>query len=380
MSGTTIVTAMAPALGTSGLVSVLATIAGGLSLGWTYLRWGLLYSTVELRLTVVFIFAAGIFWSLLDVIMSMLPLWTCCAFVAVLPFVSVAMLRRAALKISKPHAPTQRHLFDNLFAMGKVWIVILSVSLVTSTFIASGSSLPQIGRTTFSVINFCLITVVSLFIIIWALRTNFPFDFPLLWRLMTFVLAGGLVLAAIVPDSMFVTVFFRTAPGILIPTTWLTVCDIARHSGSKRSLVIGLGLGAYSFASFMGIVIDGSVSGIVSMHIVSTMLLFLLFVVSGLCLETRDPDIRRIFEDLNDSTPVASEFSTVDERCELLGRQHALTAREIEVMQMICKGRSRSFIAEALVVSENTVKSHASHIYGKLGIHSREELQKLIGF
>lgn len=143
-------------------------------------------------------------------------------------------------------------------------------------------------------------------------------------------------------------------------------------------MVIGFGLGAYSLASFLGIVVVGSFSGIVDLHVISTVLLFLLFIVSGLCLETRDPDIRKIFEDLNEPMRIAAEFSTIDERCDLLGRQYLLTEREIEVMQMVCKGRSRSFIAEALVLSENTVKSHVSHIYAKLGIHSKRDLQRLI--
>lgn len=46
---------------------------------------------------------------------------------------------------------------------------------------------------------------------------------------------------------------------------------------------------------------------------------------------------------------------------------------------MVCKGRSRTFIAEALFISENTVKAHVGHIYAKLDVHSRKELQQLIG-
>lgn len=378
MAAATITTAMAPQLNLGSTAVVSMTVLGGVALGWTYLRWGLFYSTVDLRQAVVFIFVAGIVWSLLDVVMSLLPLKACCAFIAVLPFASTLMLRKAKQRTPKSNSSTRLFPPSSLVAMWKVWAVILSVSLVTSTFIASGTALPPISVSVFAVINFCLITILSLFIVIWALKTSLPFDFPLLWRLMTFVLAVGLVLAAIAPDSLFVTVFFRSAPGILIPTTWLTVCEIAKHSGANRRMVIGFGLGAYSLASFLGIVVVGSFSGIVDLHVISTVLLFLLFIVSGLCLETRDPDIRKIFEDLNEPMRIAAEFSTIDERCDLLGRQYLLTEREIEVMQMVCKGRSRSFIAEALVLSENTVKSHVSHIYAKLGIHSKRDLQRLI--
>ena len=46
---------------------------------------------------------------------------------------------------------------------------------------------------------------------------------------------------------------------------------------------------------------------------------------------------------------------------------------------MLCAGRSRSYIAETLFISENTVKTHSDRLYKKLGVHSREELQELVG-
>ncbi len=55
-----------------------------------------------------------------------------------------------------------------------------------------------------------------------------------------------------------------------------------------------------------------------------------------------------------------------------------LTDREIEVMALICQGRSKSYIAESLFISENTVKAPWKRLYEKLGVHSKQALIDLV--
>lgn len=55
-----------------------------------------------------------------------------------------------------------------------------------------------------------------------------------------------------------------------------------------------------------------------------------------------------------------------------------LSAREAEVMELLARGNSVARIAEMLVVSENTVRTHSKRIYVKLDIHKRQELVDLI--
>jgi LuxR family maltose regulon positive regulatory protein len=50
-----------------------------------------------------------------------------------------------------------------------------------------------------------------------------------------------------------------------------------------------------------------------------------------------------------------------------------LSERELDVLQLLVEGQTNYEIARALRVSVNTVKTHLSHIYGKLGVHNRRE-------
>ncbi len=53
-----------------------------------------------------------------------------------------------------------------------------------------------------------------------------------------------------------------------------------------------------------------------------------------------------------------------------------LTARELEVLQLMSQGLANKQIALALGISEHTVKFHLSSLYAKLGISSRTEAVK----
>lgn len=50
-----------------------------------------------------------------------------------------------------------------------------------------------------------------------------------------------------------------------------------------------------------------------------------------------------------------------------------LTPREKEVLSLIAEGKSNHEIAGILNITRNTVKSHLTHIYGALGIHTRTQ-------
>ncbi len=54
-----------------------------------------------------------------------------------------------------------------------------------------------------------------------------------------------------------------------------------------------------------------------------------------------------------------------------IANRPTLTAKETELLALLCRGLDRRQIAATLVVSENTVKTHLSSLYRKLGVTGR---------
>ncbi|WP_124061393.1 helix-turn-helix transcriptional regulator [Gordonibacter sp. Marseille-P4307] len=55
-----------------------------------------------------------------------------------------------------------------------------------------------------------------------------------------------------------------------------------------------------------------------------------------------------------------------------------LSQRESEVLVLLGKGRTIEITADKLNISFNTAKTHIRQVYGKLGVHTRQQLLDLI--
>ena len=67
--------------------------------------------------------------------------------------------------------------------------------------------------------------------------------------------------------------------------------------------------------------------------------------------------------------PAPAAFALNEQKVEELG----ITRRELEILELIAAGLSNREIAEKIFVSENTVKTHSSRIFDKLGARRRTQ-------
>ena len=87
----------------------------------------------------------------------------------------------------------------------------------------------------------------------------------------------------------------------------------------------------------------------------------------GLRLTRRQPSV------VVKEVPLVQPFTRDDSKREDLG----ITPRELEILELIAKGMSNREIADKLYVSENTVKTHSSRVFDKLGARRRTQAVQL---
>ena len=68
----------------------------------------------------------------------------------------------------------------------------------------------------------------------------------------------------------------------------------------------------------------------------------------------------------------------LSKQAQALRLRYRLSARETEVMEYVARGYTVASIAQELIVSENTIRTHTKRIYAKLDIHKKRDLIEML--
>lgn len=199
-----------------------------------------------------------------------------------------------------------------------------------------------------------------------------------------FVVAGFLAMTMDLSGFEAAAVSLLSAGNTLFDmVAWLVLIAVASRNSRGAVAAFAWGRGVGSLGTTLGAAVGvranelaGSGAPLFDVLVAAIILLFVGYALFGLHAFS--------FEEVVDGvTPVEDAVASVpkptfDERCRAVARRYELTPRELEVFQMLARGRDRTYIQEQLVVSRNTVKSHVKHIYAKLGIHSHQDLIDLV--
>ena len=180
-------------------------------------------------------------------------------------------------------------------------------------------------------------------------------------------------------NEVFVAGFVMKC-GFLVYTSlmWSCVCGAVDESSLSSYLYFGMVIGAYHLAIMVGRLF-AEITGMspvfsnAEVAFVSLVSIWLLSMASLAML------LMRRFGGRGGRTRdgVSSVDDPVDE-FENFARRWGLSGREAAVCREFARGRTVAHIAEQLVVSPETVKTHLKRAYAKTGCHSRQDLMDAI--
>ncbi|MEG0759164.1 MAG: helix-turn-helix transcriptional regulator [Raoultibacter sp.] len=302
------------------------------------------------------------------------------ASLAVLPLLSCMLLYRGKKSISEAgihHLTSQYRLamprttrwivFVFGVALGCTWAVFYSLSK---------TNLPFWACMAFLLLSIFMVAGIRTFMP----RKELEFGFALRWSMLLSV-AGFLLLPITVqyiPDATAFLLALAWAAQILLLllmpiqiSSKLPVNLVSVASQGGASYGIGAALG--SFAAGIILFVFGQTPYAYS---AITALVCIFFATAALYFPGRNTDATV----LGMETAPENELHTerIERRSKEVAEKWLLTARESEILYLLALGKSRSWIATELNISEETVKTHSKHIYEKLDVHSLRELVILV--
>lgn len=162
-----------------------------------------------------------------------------------------------------------------------------------------------------------------------------------------------------------------TLDSLIQVLVYLFAITLAKQGKAPVALCVGILEGAVQLGVLMGNLLGSASAATGAPWAASTTgsLLICLVALAGILAPLREPA-----EENSDLVGPDAIEGPLLRGCQCLQERFGLTDRETEIAFLLARGRSRPYIREKLFISKNTVATHIRHIYGKLGIHSKEEL------
>ena len=204
-------------------------------------------------------------------------------------------------------------------------------------------------------------------------------------------LAGFMIYPTILPQSLSVGLPYLIPLGFLstFAVSWTMLTEVSYSTGHDVVIGLAAGLATVMVGAAAGdaiavllLVTDASVTTITLLQNivgVAFMVAFVLILLMNSRLWNQVKENAFLFDEEVDEAAsstdeqairMSHDEQTIDEQAQ----KHGLTERETQVLRLLLMGRSRSRIAHALTLSENTVGTHVQHIYQKFGVHGLQEL------
>lgn len=306
-------------------------------------------------------------------ILAVLPQPVCHIFLLLLPAMFVFCITRMYRYVPR------KRLFDCRFdsSIVKPWKLLLTSALHGLPF-GLVLTLLTLSRSDVTVLVFNAACFAAGALVLFFVMAFAKLDFNQLIYLAGFPIMGfGLVLIAILPTS-------SVAGGAVLTVGYafvhLVMCGVNSYLVKRFAIPMPWIL-SWTTCCFMLGQASGALIGSLPYTFgfppqsVSVCILFVLLVASVLLIDMRN--MRYGWGAIKPSAePAPGNLAALG--CSSLAVEYGLTEREGELLVFLAAGRSKKHIANALGITEETVKSHVRSIYTKLDVHTKEGLIDMV--
>lgn len=177
---------------------------------------------------------------------------------------------------------------------------------------------------------------------------------------------------------LLVFVVFSVTSSLMV----VSCSRVARNQCVQPVLVYGVFAGtvyaAMELGLLLGCILDNTVGiGFAGLSVVALVAIYCMSMVMNA--KRQNAGARAGFPPVEESRVEEAPASPAPtDSCDRVVEQYGLSAREADVLALLARGRDAAYIADELVISKNTVRTHMRNIFSKTGVHSRQELIDLL--
>ncbi|MDO4442816.1 MAG: helix-turn-helix transcriptional regulator [Slackia sp.] len=389
---------------------LLASAAiGGCGIAWAYMRFGTALAHIDLKTAAAIVLVSAAASALFKTAIDFAPRPLEAALLVGIAAGMTYCLRKGERDL--PAANVARR-FYNKRTIAPLWHLGAGIAVFSLVFGAMQATLLSEGphsAVAASLVQHGSELALAIVTLVFALPLGRGLDFSKNWRLVLMLMMAALLLYSDIPaayaDSLLA--FVRTAQTFLVVFLVLALADIARHSVFHPAIVFSTGWICYAVPHALGSLLPWA-APLQSAHlpVAFSLAALLLIFVTFFLLDEESVGNRVLFSELNDADGEDETLrlermqndiealertqerekehgehaggDLIEFKCSLLSKRHALTPRESEVLVLLAHGRSKAYIADTFIISENTVRGHVKRLYAKLDVHSKQELLDLV--
>lgn len=378
-------------------VALAGSMLSSVGIGALMLAWSETYAAVPTAFAKLYALPGSMLCGMFYFFaLTVAPRSVAVAFTALLPFASAALLYASQRQAEcgrdeadrRPAtAPSLSRIFKIIPARFTLGIASLGIAV---GFIRSGAT--SISSFTNEHSLFIFSGAAFVLALALVLPTVLRIDPDAVYRLVTPLIATGLFILPLVDSSQVQIAAMSIMAGYLLlqMSVWGTLISISAETAVPSTTVFGFGNAGLNLGITAGVLIGLAfgASDTFSLVGVSLLILYLVVLVSNFVAPA--PSVTLLLDahpgakgPLTPQKAAEMNLSRVfDEllakRCALIAEEHGLSAREVEVLELLARGRNISSIAEILGIAYSTAKTHTDRIYQKTNVHSRQELISLI--